>query len=194
MIWWADARQLGGSFEQQKIYYLDEVALERRVLHVSRREEHDHERDELVLRASSEHVWSVSVPEGSTSVFCFLRSTSKQTHLEVNVKNSVMSSIRSSGSMRNTSGVSSGSGSLCKRAAGKSTQLRMELAENARDLHLRVCLLRVDHAHEPGHDKVPEPLATREVLGVEQLDLVRMQLALDLLPTFLRHGRAISTA
>lgn len=38
-------------------------------------------------------------------------------------------------------------------------------------------LLGVDHSHEPRHDEVDEANAAREVLGVEELDLVRVKFA-----------------
>lgn len=44
------------------------------------------------------------------------------------------------------------------------------------NLHLRMLLLRIHKTHKPSHDEVDESHDASEVLGIEKLDLVRVQL------------------
>lgn len=104
----------------------------------------------------------------------------------------MISSIRYSGRKRNPSGVSSGSGSLSTPRV--SEEPRHQRRRNEPNLDLRVLLFRVDHSHEPCHDKVDEADAARKVLGVEQLDFVRVELAVVELALLLQAPRYISVA
>lgn len=183
---------------------LDELALQIRVLHVRRRQEDEHERHQLVLGRRLEHLRSESVVKRSAVRTVQRRRRARarasendepQAHLDVKLRNSVMSSIRNSGSMRKISGVSSGRGRLRANSTdSKSVHRRCQTAPNpgktrgnARSLdpNMRVLLLRVDESHKPGHDQVGETRALGEVVGIKELDLVREVVTAPLLDFFL---------
>ena len=59
---------------------------------------------------------------------------------------------------------------------------------------MRVLLLRVDESHKPGHDQVGETRALGEVVGIEELHLVREVVTAPLLDFFLSSGAAPEAA